>query len=116
MLDGTSNGSHYNSEHESQLHAVLADIIQRIEAGQTVDQQKVLAENPDLAADLDEFFRDQEALAKRMSQIRTPPTVRCDETLAHTHARIVKPHYRPRRHHPRHLRLAATLSISAITN
>ena len=47
---------------EQRLHAVLHSYLQAVDAGQAPDPQEIVRQHPDLAAELEAFFRDQSKL------------------------------------------------------
>lgn len=54
-------------QHEERLNQVLADYLQAVEAGRAPDRKKLLAQHPDLTADLNAFFANQDSL-KRLAE------------------------------------------------
>src|SRR6476661_6958445 len=67
-----ANGSESVSGREQKLHQVLALVIETSESGGYVDRQQVLAEHPELAHELEEFFNDQQALAGVFDRVKAP--------------------------------------------
>ena len=66
MTDAPSNPS----DREQRLQDVLAGFMQAVEAGQTPDRQKLLAEHPDLADELASFFANREEFARLAVPVR----------------------------------------------
>lgn len=60
---------------EEQVNKVIADYLRAVEAGQTPDRQEFVARHPELAADLEAFFRDQDLFAQRAGDVSVPPAV-----------------------------------------
>src|SRR5437763_11045517 len=58
------------SERDERLHAVLADYRDAVEAGQPDDRAGLLARHPDLAAELEAFFAEQDGMAVLASPLR----------------------------------------------
>ena len=59
-----SSTSHSSSEREGRLEQVLAEYVRSVESGRPLDREQLLAEHPDLAADLESFFRNRAAVEK----------------------------------------------------
>jgi hypothetical protein len=52
------------SEREQRLERVLADYLHAVAAGAAPDHAEIMRQHPDLAADLDSFFRNRDALER----------------------------------------------------
>jgi serine/threonine-protein kinase len=59
-----------STDHERRLHEILHAHLQALDAGQVPDQQEILRQHPDLAAELAAFFADQEHLARLAQSLR----------------------------------------------
>jgi len=57
-------------EHEQRLEQVLAEYVRSVEAGQPPDCDQLLAQHPDLAADLKSFFRNRAAVERLAIPLR----------------------------------------------
>lgn len=71
----TSRGS--SDDRERRLGEVIAAYIEALEAGQPCDRDALSAQNPDLAADLADFFNNQDLVARITAPLRvnlTPET------------------------------------------
>src|SRR5262245_11869724 len=64
MTDETQSMRPSDPARQERLEAVLAEYLRRVEAGEKLDRPAILAEHPDLAADLREFFANQAHLAR----------------------------------------------------
>jgi WD40 repeat protein len=75
-----------SADRERLLHEVLHAYLQAVDAGQAPDQQEVLRQHPELAAELAAFFADQEQLARLARSIpdaaREAPTAAPGDTAA----------------------------------
>ena len=60
------------SDREQRLQDVLAGYMQAVEAGQTPDRRKLLAEHPDLAGELASFFANREEFAQLAGPMANP--------------------------------------------
>ncbi len=58
------------SEREQRLERVLADYLHAVEAGTAPDRAELLAQHPDLAADLGSFFRNRDAMERIAEPIK----------------------------------------------
>src|SRR5260370_1267499 len=58
---------------EARLDEVVTGYLKAAEAGQAPDQQELIARHPDLAAELTEFFADQDAVDHLAAPIRGTP-------------------------------------------
>jgi serine/threonine-protein kinase len=65
------------------LGAVLADYYRRVEAGEPIDETKLIADNPDLAAELKDYFR----TAQQLNEAATPekPSVSPETSAQQNH-------------------------------
>src|SRR5437870_4822392 len=68
-------GGSYNgvSGPEQRLDELVTAYLKDVEGGQQPDRQALLAENPDLASELAQFFDDQDALGSLAAPGRVPP-------------------------------------------
>ena len=64
MSDETQSQNSPQPSREGRLEEVLASYLRRLQAGEAVDRQAILAQHPDLADDLREFFANQARLAR----------------------------------------------------
>jgi serine/threonine protein kinase/WD40 repeat protein len=68
-----------SSQREQKLDRVLADYLHAVEAGTPPDRAELLRQHPDLAADLDSFFRNRDAMqriaAPLKQQVPEPETI-----------------------------------------
>ena len=53
-----------STEREQRLERVLADYLHALEAGTAPAREAMVARHPDLAADLDSFFRNRDAMER----------------------------------------------------
>jgi tRNA A-37 threonylcarbamoyl transferase component Bud32 len=60
-------------ERDQRLQDVVLGYLKAIDAGQTPDQQDLLARHPEMAADLKAFFADQDGIQSAVGQLRGPP-------------------------------------------
>jgi WD40 repeat protein/serine/threonine protein kinase len=59
-----------STEREQRLERVLADYLHAVEAGTPPDRGELRAQHPDLAADLDSFFRNRDAMERIAEPIK----------------------------------------------
>jgi WD40 repeat protein/serine/threonine protein kinase len=59
-----------STERERRLERVLADYLHSVEAGTPSDRSELCARHPDLAADLDSFFRNRDAMERLAEPIK----------------------------------------------
>jgi serine/threonine-protein kinase len=59
-----------SSDHERRLEELLAELIRSLEAGETPDQSKMLAQHPEFASELKEFFEQREQLNRMVQPLR----------------------------------------------
>src|SRR3954467_12104683 len=57
-------------ERDQRLHAVLADCLEALEHGQTLNQEELLARHPDLAPELADFFAGRDQLDRLAAPLR----------------------------------------------
>jgi WD40 repeat protein len=74
-----------SSEREQRLERLLADYLHAVEAGQAPARDELLRQNPDLATELDAFFRNRDAMLRLAEPIRRqaaaqPETLGASET------------------------------------
>lgn len=55
------------SSRDLQVQAILHSYLQAVDAGQTPDREELLRKHPELAAELREFFADQEKMDRLVS-------------------------------------------------
>lgn len=67
-----------NRDSDSQLSEVIAVYLQQVEASQRVDREQILAEHPDLAEALQEFFNDLDW----MEDVADPVAPEADEDIS----------------------------------
>jgi len=70
-----------NSPRDDRFEALLADYLRRVDAGETVDRAALVAANPDLAGDLESFFRNRDALERIAEPLRAGSGSADDPTL-----------------------------------
>jgi hypothetical protein len=68
-----SEPSAVNGDCERRLNEVLAEYMQRIDRGEVVDRETLLAQHPDLARELREYFDDTDRI-ERMAGPATAET------------------------------------------
>src|SRR5882724_11742725 len=69
-------------EREERLGEVVFACLKAIDGGQLVDRQEVLARHPEFAADLEEFFADQDRVNRLAAPLREiDAAAQTDETL-----------------------------------
>jgi tRNA A-37 threonylcarbamoyl transferase component Bud32 len=59
---------------EERINQIIADYLEAAEAGRIRDRAALLKQHPDLAADLEAFFADQDRFAQAADRIAAPPT------------------------------------------
>ena len=59
-----------SSERECRLHEVLGAYFEAVEAGRAPGREELVARHPDLAADLDEFFAEQDRFHRLVEPLR----------------------------------------------
>jgi serine/threonine protein kinase len=62
-----------SGSHEARLDALLAQYVEAVEAGGSPDRQALLDQNPDLAADLREFFANRDEIQQAVGDVRQRP-------------------------------------------
>jgi eukaryotic-like serine/threonine-protein kinase len=70
-----TNDPNASTEREQRLHEVLAAYLEAVEAGQQPKQEEWLARYPELAAELTEFFANQQRLANLAAPLRAAAPV-----------------------------------------
>jgi WD40 repeat protein/tRNA A-37 threonylcarbamoyl transferase component Bud32 len=75
-----------SSEREQRLERILADYLHAVEAGTAPDRAALLQQHPDLAADLDSFFRNRDAVQRIaepiQQQMQEPATIPPSESVS----------------------------------
>jgi len=72
-----SNENSSQSPHQERLNRIVAEYLDAVETGRATDREKVLAQNPELARELEQFFADHDrmrALAQPIRPADTPAT------------------------------------------
>jgi len=69
------------SSRDDRINKVIADYLEAVEKGEFPDQQALLARNPDLAEELQGFFRDQEQLKRFAAGLAPAPPAASDATV-----------------------------------
>src|SRR5438105_2383379 len=59
-----------STNRDERLQALLARYLRSIEAGQPLDREQLLAEHPDLAEELQSFFRNRDAMQRLAGPLR----------------------------------------------
>jgi WD40 repeat protein len=72
-----------HSSRDSRFEALLADYLRRVDAGETVDRAALVASHPDLAGDLESFFRNRDALERIAQPLRAAGGSGDEPTLGH---------------------------------
>lgn len=57
----------------SRFENVLAEYLKRLDAGEPVDRQGLLREHPELASELESFFRNRDAIERLAAPLVQPP-------------------------------------------
>jgi hypothetical protein len=79
--------------HEDRVDRVILEYLQAVDGGEQPDRGALLARHPDLAAELQEFFADQDRVAQaaRRAQPPTPLEATTDEAARHAGAAPLVP-------------------------
>src|SRR5260221_440092 len=59
-------------ESDDRLHAILAEYLEAERLGRPLDRDRLLAKNPDLAAELRSFFEDKDQFARLAEPLYAP--------------------------------------------
>src|SRR5438105_2966058 len=74
------SGSSDSPQREERLGEVVFACLKAVESGQPLDRQEVLDRHPDLAAELAEFFADEDRVKRLALPLRQAPPAHAGET------------------------------------
>jgi tRNA A-37 threonylcarbamoyl transferase component Bud32 len=88
-----SSTPHEPSSREQRVNEAIAAYLEAVERGENPDREKFLAENPDLAVELNSFFTDRECFEQAAGKPEQKPTPVANEaTLAFQGRGVPSPH------------------------